>query len=50
MVWDELMRIRKRLVVSTGEQIVELLRQVEEHVILITDALDPDEVGVTFFS
>lgn len=44
----ELMGIRKSMQPSTGERVVELLRQVEEHIQLITDALDPNKVGVDF--
>jgi len=44
----ELMRIRKSMQTGSGERIIQILHQIEDHVIVITDALDPDKVGISF--
>ena len=44
----ELMRIRKSMQPSSGERIMELLYLIEDHIIIITDALDPDKLGISF--
>ena len=36
----ELMEIRKSMRISSGDRIVEILREIEDHIIIITDALD----------
>jgi hypothetical protein len=45
---NELMRIRKRMIPCDRKRIIELLRQVEDHIIVITDALDPIKLGISF--
>ena len=44
----ELMTIRKGMAMASGERMVELLRMIEKHIIVITDALDPSKVGIEF--
>lgn len=45
---DELVHIRKRMKLSSGDRIVELLREIEDHIFIITDGLDPSKIGITF--
>jgi hypothetical protein len=47
---NELVEVRKSIKPSTGMRMEELLRLLEEHIIVITDALDPGKVGIVFFS
>jgi hypothetical protein len=47
---QELMRIRKSMTPATGARVVELLREMEVHVEIITGALDPTLTGITFSS
>jgi hypothetical protein len=44
----EYIDVRKRIKTSTGDRLVELLRKLEDHIFEITDALDPDKVGIYF--
>jgi hypothetical protein len=44
----ELVQIRKRMQVSSGDRVVEILREIEDHIIIITDALDPTKLGISF--
>jgi hypothetical protein len=45
---DELVDIRKSIKPSTGRRMGELLKLLEDHITVITDALDPSKVGVNF--
>ena len=45
---DELVQIRKRMRISSGDRVVEILREIEEHIIIITDALDSTKLGISF--
>jgi hypothetical protein len=45
---DELVQIRKRMRVSSGDRVVEILREIEDHIIIITDALDSIKLGICF--
>lgn len=47
---DELVQIRKRMQVSSGDRALEILREIEDHIIIITDALDPTKLGISFFN
>ncbi len=44
----ELLEIRKKMHASSGNRIVEILREVEEQIIIITDALDSVKLGISF--
>lgn len=45
---SELLEIRKKGKPSSGDRIEQILREVEGHILTITDALDPDKLGITF--
>lgn len=45
---NELVEIRKQMGSVKGERMGQLLRLLEEHIIVITDALDPNQVGIVF--
>jgi hypothetical protein len=45
---NELVQIRKRMEVSSGDRVVEILHEIEDHIIIVTDALDPIKLGVIF--
>ena len=45
---EELVQIRKRMQVSKGDRVVEILREIEDHIIIITDALDSVKLGISF--
>jgi hypothetical protein len=45
---DELVEIRKNLGETSGVRMVEIFREIEGHIISITDALDPDKVKINF--
>lgn len=47
---DELSEISKSKRLVTGERIRELLAQLEDHIWIITNALDPDKIGVSFMN
>lgn len=44
----ELMRIRKSMLPDDGNRVMELIHQIEDHIIEITDALDPAKLGMSF--
>lgn len=44
----ELMRIRKSMQSDDGNKVMELIHQIEDHIIEITDALDPTKLGISF--
>jgi hypothetical protein len=45
---EETMRIRKNMQTSSGTRVVEILHEIEDHIIIITDALDPMKLGISF--
>lgn len=44
----ELVQIRKRMQVSKGDRVVEILHDIEDHIVIITDALDSIKLGISF--
>jgi len=44
----ELLPIRKRMQLTCSNRLMEILHNFEDHVIVITDALDPSKLGISF--
>ncbi len=42
----EYVSIRKSISPSTGDRLVELLHELEDHIVIITDAIDPDKIEI----
>lgn len=47
-IYEELVQIRKRMRVSKCDRVVEILHEIEDHIIIITDALDSIKLGISF--
>lgn len=45
---NELMNVRKSMQLSSGERIIDLLHLIEDHIIVITNSLDPNRIGIIF--
>jgi ribosomal protein L17 len=46
----EYVNVRKVIGSSTGDRLVELLKELEDHIFNITTALDPAKAGITFYT
>lgn len=44
----ELVQIRKSMTTTSKNRVVEILHEIEDHIIIITDALDPTKLGISF--
>jgi hypothetical protein len=44
----ELVQIRKSMTPTNKDRVVEILHEIEDHIIIVTDALDPTKLGISF--